>query len=415
MTLGLSEIIPLISQAIDLYNQQGQALAGASVKAKELQAARRKQLLEELSNLNAIEKKAKERFQVEIDGIDFSIKKAQASGQEHAHLERKKLEITIARIKEEIIFEQKKAKIVSELEKQSFAGTEHFIVNKDKFLDKQNKKREDKQKELADSLRQTEEALVIFEITEQKKSSDAYAKSQEEKTAKLKEENEKRLQEEKTHQDKLRQAEKDSNKQKEQVILDFKKTEMKIDDEFEMITDNKQKTRDDEALANQKDLNALRIQAISDTLNILSNLNELFAGKSKAQQERAFKVQKAINIANAVIDTYKGATSVLASGIPPPFNFIAMASVITAGLLNVKKIAQTEFGGGAPASSSGGGGGIGSAPSLPQVDTSAVAFQFPSVGGGGSQAQQSRVYVVESDIRATTGRVEVAEANATFG
>ena len=43
-----------------------------------------------------------------------------------------------------------------------------------------------------------------------------------------------------------------------------------------------------------------------------------------------------------MIDTYAGANKALASG-PPPWNFIAAAAVIAAGLANVVKIESTEF------------------------------------------------------------------------
>jgi hypothetical protein len=85
-----------------------------------------------------------------------------------------------------------------------------------------------------------------------------------------------------------------------------------------------------------KRLNEFRLQSIKDGLQVVSNLTELFAGKSKKQQQKAFQIQKAVNIASAVVDTYKAANTALASS-PPPFNYIAMAASITAGIVNVKK------------------------------------------------------------------------------
>jgi len=87
----------------------------------------------------------------------------------------------------------------------------------------------------------------------------------------------------------------------------------------------------------------------------LSALNEVFAGKSRKQQERAFKVQKAINIAGAVIDTYKAANMALAT-YPPPFGGIAAGAAIAVGLANVIKIKSQRFDGGGSVSSGGGGG-----------------------------------------------------------
>ena len=58
----------------------------------------------------------------------------------------------------------------------------------------------------------------------------------------------------------------------------------------------------------------------------------------------AFNAMKALNIAEAIMNTYTGATKALAS-FPPPFNFIAAAAVVAAGLANVATIrAQTYTG-----------------------------------------------------------------------
>jgi hypothetical protein len=105
------------------------------------------------------------------------------------------------------------------------------------------------------------------------------------------------------------------------------------------------------------------LDVAAQTLQGLSALTELFAGKSKKAQERAFKVQKAISIAGAIIDTYKGAASALAT-YPPPFGAIAAGATIAMGLANVAKIKAQKFDGGD-------GGGPGPSPST------------PSVGGGG--------------------------------
>ena len=141
---------------------------------------------------------------------------------------------------------------------------------------------------------------------------------------------------------------------------------------------NKQNALNEAADAAEKErikkLNEFRVQVVKDGLQTISNLAELFAGKSERQQKRAFQVQKAVNIANAVIDTYKAANTALASS-PPPFNYIAMAAAITAGLVNVKKIASQQF---QSSSSSSGGGGTPSAP-----DVTSAAPQFNTIGSSG--------------------------------
>jgi len=203
MSGGMSELIPLIGKAIDHYQGLAESQAKGAAIAEAASKKRKEQLYEELGNLNKIEKAAKQRFEAEISGIDFSIRKAQAAGKDHTELERKKLEVTIARIKEEIIYEQKKSEVLAKLEAEMFSGISYLEDQNQKFREEQAEKRKAKQEELAASLKSTEESLVIFDIQQQKKSSDAYAKSQEEKTAKLKEETEKRKELQKQLEDQI--------------------------------------------------------------------------------------------------------------------------------------------------------------------------------------------------------------------
>ena len=159
----------------------------------------------------------------------------------------------------------------------------------------------------------------------------------------------------------------------------------------------------------------IQIQGVADGLSTISNLTELFAGKSQAQQKKAFKIQKAVNIATAVLDTYKAANAALASA-PPPFNFIAMGAAITAGLVNVKKISETEFNGGG-ASSGGASGGANA--SVPQSTQQAPSFNV--VGNSGInqlaqiQQQPTQAYVVSGAVTSAQSLDRNRIQNATIG
>jgi len=74
--------------------------------------------------------------------------------------------------------------------------------------------------------------------------------------------------------------------------------------------------------------------AISQTASIFDNLGK--------ENRRAFEAAKAFNIANAVMNTYMGATKALAT-YPPPFNFIAAAAVVAAGLAQVASIRSQTY------------------------------------------------------------------------
>ena len=140
--------------------------------------------------------------------------------------------------------------------------------------------------------------------------------------------------------------------------------EAEINKKYQDEAAAKQKEADEKIAADKKKVHDMTLDVAAQTLQGLSALTELFAGKSKKAQERAFKVQKAISIAGAIIDTYKGAASALAT-YPPPFGAIAAGATIAMGLANVAKIKAQKFDGGD------GGGGGGLTPST------------PSVGGGG--------------------------------
>jgi len=172
---------------------------------------------------------------------------------------------------------------------------------------------------------------------------------------------------------------------------------------------NKKQKESDEQLRNAK------IQSVQSTLSAIGNLAELFAGKSRKQQEKAFKIQKAANIASATIDTYKAANSTFAStpgGVI--IKSIAAAAAVTAGLLNVKKIASQKFdAGSAP---SGGGGG-----SIPNLSTpESVQPRFNIVGDSGVnqlealKSQPSKAYVVSGEVTTQQALDRNRQRNATL-
>ena len=187
-----------------------------------------------------------------------------------------------------------------------------------------------------------------------------------------------------------------------------------LEDEQRKLRAEKEKEQNEKDLENTKKLQEQKYQATSDTLSSISNLAELFAGKSEKQQEKAFKIQKAANIASAIIDTYKAANLALASA-PPPLSFAFAGAAITAGLLNVKNIASQQFSGGA---SSGGGGGGGSTPNLSTPQS--VQPNFNIVGDSGVnqldalKSQPSKVYVVSGEVSSAQALDRNRQRNATL-
>jgi hypothetical protein len=153
----------------------------------------------------------------------------------------------------------------------------------------------------------------------------------------------------------------------------------------------------------EEQANSFKVKATLDGLSAIASISELFGKKSEKAAKRAFQVQKAANIATALISTYQNATSAYASQftpIPTPDSpirgAIAAGIAVASGLANVAKIGQQKFEGGTPVSDGGGGGGGGSIPS--------ITPSFNVVGNSGVnqlaqlQQQPMQAYVVSGSV-----------------
>jgi hypothetical protein len=137
--------------------------------------------------------------------------------------------------------------------------------------------------------------------------------------------------------------------------------------------------------ANEAAVQDAKLQSTSDALGAINGLVAAFAKGDEKRAKRAFQVQKALSIAQATVDTYKGANAIFTAAANNPATilfpaqpFIAAGVAIASGLANVATIAQQQFQGG---SSGGGGGGGQNTPSLPEGGGGRA-------GGTGSQPAQ---------------------------
>ena len=160
----------------------------------------------------------------------------------------------------------------------------------------------------------------------------------------------------------------------------------------------KQKAADDQAVQEAT------LGAIAGTLGSLSQL----AGKEAASG-------KALSAAQAVINTYLGATKALGQGgIAGP---IAAAGVIASGIASVRQIYATQL----PATA--GGSGVASSP-RPQISVPSISPRLSldtQVSDLGNQITESlgqaplRAYVVNQDIQNADKMNRKIETTATFG
>lgn len=201
--------------------------------------------------------------------------------------------------------------------------------------------------------------------------------------------------------------------------------EIKLKVETDKAKAEQDKKSKAEELDREKQLNDAKFQAASNVLSTIGSLAELFAGKSRKSQERAFKIQKAAQIAQATIDTYKSATGAFSAfaSIPivgPALGGIAAAAAVAAGIVNIKKIAQTKFdSGGGEGSTPSAGGAVSfagpQAPTGPQQNFNLVSpsGQNP-LSGLGTNAPQ-KAYVVGGEVTTQQELERKAVKTATFG
>ena len=191
------------------------------------------------------------------------------------------------------------------------------------------------------------------------------------------------------------------------------------------IEQNKTNAMNNELRERLNNENLSKAQRKNIQLEIARNDEELRKKQEKIAKKR-FKMQKAINIANALVDTYKNGVSAYGSqliiGDPssPLRAQIAQGVAIASGLANVAMIARQKFqstAGGAPSAGALGGGGSGGGNDR--------SFNFNLAGASrenqlaqtlqGRFDQPLQAYVVSRDITNQQQLDEEITSSASFG
>jgi len=173
----------------------------------------------------------------------------------------------------------------------------------------------------------------------------------------------------------------------------------------QQILDKKRQIRDtdiseqEKKAADEKAIETAKFQAINDSLNAITDIYSAFASSSEEDQKKAFEVNKAAQIAQAIVNTYQGVTAALTS-VPlfPGQQFINAGLVLASGIAAVKKISDTKFesksvNGSTPSQASG------------QGTMQSFAPRQSTLGLNDSLTQNRQVYVTEGDITRTQRRV----------
>jgi len=173
------------------------------------------------------------------------------------------------------------------------------------------------------------------------------------------------------------------------------------------------KTADEKLAAEQAAFNA-RIGLVSSGLQALGALNEAFTKKGQKESKRQFQIQKSLNLASAVVDTYGGINRALNDKTMPSTTArIIQASIVGAmGLANVLNISKTEYGNasapsGTNMSTGGGGGGGTTAPS---------PANFAFLGNQPNQQQPPlQAYVVSGQVSSNLEAQQLIQNQSRLG
>lgn len=384
-------------------------------------------------------KAVEEREKLVTRAYDNEIKLAKAAGRDTEQLEKDKLEFVRKSIEEKIKLQLKEFELTQKLSEEILALQQNQAAQGNnvnaQLLAAANKAAENQKKEnkkVLDELKlQLEDVNVNIEVAE--------AESLKRRQEKYKEylDNKKKLDEEALKaksdlEEVYAKMDADFKAQVEKDLLETKKTlkEEEAVINFDALEQNVKQTEDaslkdaETYLKNQelfKQTQDAKVQIMSDSINLLSSITELFANKNEQSAKRAFEIQKALSIADAIIKTYQSANAVFASASAnpitigfPAFPFIQAGLAVAAGIANVAKIAQTKFEGG-------------SSPSAPSVGSPSSGGGAPQTGSGNeinttqldrqrieSGQSDNRVYVVESDITQSQKRISGIINRATI-
>ncbi len=157
-----------------------------------------------------------------------------------------------------------------------------------------------------------------------------------------------------------------------------------------------------------------KIRMAGQAFSIIQGVADLFAQGNEADQKKAFELNKAVNIGQAIMNTAQGVTAALSGGgnlgkVATGLNFIEAGLIGTIGALNIAKIANTQF-----QSSGAGGGGNTPTASAPRTPSFDIIQAQPQMQLGALQQQPVKAYVVSGEVSTAQALDRNRVRNATF-
>jgi hypothetical protein len=188
----------------------------------------------------------------------------------------------------------------------------------------------------------------------------------------------------------------------------------KIDEANQLEADKKREVEKQAA----EQMAQLKVDAVKTSLSIIGDLATAFAGQSERQQRKAFAIQKGVNIATTVMDTFLSAQKAYASQVAiitpdaPVRASIAAGIAIAQGLSRVAIISKQQFNGSGGAS--GGGQGSGSVPS-PSGTTAPSPANFAFLQNQPNQQPPLQAYVVGTQVSSNLEAQQLIQNQSRLG
>ena len=160
----------------------------------------------------------------------------------------------------------------------------------------------------------------------------------------------------------------------------------------------------------EEDKNRKKQELTSMSFDVIRGVADLFAQGNEADQRKAFQINKAASLGQAIVNTAQGVTAALTQ-VPlfPGAQIIQAGLVGTLGALNIAKIANTQF-----QSSGAGGGGNTPTASAPRTPSFDIIQAQPQMQLGALQQQPVKAYVVSGEVSTAQALDRNRVRNATF-
>ena len=174
---------------------------------------------------------------------------------------------------------------------------------------------------------------------------------------------------------------------------------------------------DKEKAERQQAIRDAEVQLTYDSLKLIGDIATNFAKQDEASQRKAFEINKKVQLALATIDMIKGVQSAFTSAQASPFTavfpgypYVQAAMAAAYGIMNIRKIQQTQFQGGAAGGMEGAAGATGGAVSAPiQGGVNNTSTMLENMGQGQQEQKPIKAYVLQTDVASEDQKIKAIE------